>query len=450
MAQKLSNLPIGAKIKFGKHQIASETALPIIWVVGAKNHTGYPTNSVTLITEKVIDVRPYDAAETGAQDGNCNYALSNINQWLNSSAAAGSWYTAAHTTDAAPSYRSRPGFLYNFTEYDRSLILPTTLTIPNASSISPKVFLLSLQESRGSSPVNDGSIRLAYFDGNALTATMTESTFNAYSGVSGFGNIAKSVVYWTRTFSGTYAYAITATADSIGYAPSSTFIGVRPALNLSATTKISDTTDSDGCYTIVVNKVPAISGTNTNLGTKSAGFSHSYSITEGDSEAVTVTEEIDNTSIRSYVATLGSTNTFAVTGNTWLKLSNGTHTLKITATDGWDTATRTITFTKSVNKLVVQRTTPMEASKRPSQIIVSLVKTIPYNAKLTVEVCNNGFDASPMWETLDTSSIYSGLAHEFENEVCTAGKWGVNIKVTVDRNGADGACFITEIGGNFE
>ena len=40
MAQLLSNLPIGAKVKFGKHSINGETALPITWVVVAKNHTG--------------------------------------------------------------------------------------------------------------------------------------------------------------------------------------------------------------------------------------------------------------------------------------------------------------------------------------------------------------------------------------------------------------------------
>ena len=462
MAQKLSNLAIGAKIKLGKHQLNSETALPIIWVVADKNHSGYPANSVTLITQKLIDIRSYDGKEPNTStSGNPDYALSNINQWLNSSASAGKWYSATHANDTPPNasttingggYEARPGFLYNFTENERLALLPTTLQLGNATTntTTSKVFLPSEREILGTGSVEDGSSRFAYFVSNPVTCTFTEQAFINTTSTVKPETVSETWRYLTRSFNSTSVRCISATSGAEQTDPRASAGGLRPVVNLSATAKISNTTDSDGCYTLIVNNLPSISGTTSDLGTKSVGFSHSYSISDGDNEAVTVTEYIDNTSIRSYVATLGSTNTFAVTGNTWLKLSNGTHTLKITATDGWDTATRTITFVKSVNKLVVQRTTPMGASKRPSQIVVSLVKTIPYNAKLTVEVCNNGFDASPVWETLDTSSIYSGLAHEFDNEVCTAGKWGVNIRVTVDRNGGEGACYISEIGGNFE
>jgi hypothetical protein len=149
------------------------------------------------------------------------------------------------------------------------------------------------------------------------------------------------------------------------------------------------------------------------------------------------------------VATLGSTNTFAVTGSTWLKLANGIHTLKITATDGVDEATRTFTFTKSVNTLVVQRNTPLASANKPSRLVVTVVKSMPPEATLKVEACNNGFDSTPAWEDV-TSSITSGQSHVFANTAKTADKWGVNIRVTINRNGGAGACYITEIGGNFE
>ncbi len=51
MSQLLSNLPTGAKVKFGKFQVNSETAQPIVWTVVAKNHQctpAYPTNAITL------------------------------------------------------------------------------------------------------------------------------------------------------------------------------------------------------------------------------------------------------------------------------------------------------------------------------------------------------------------------------------------------------------------
>ena len=197
------------------------------------------------------------------------------------------------------------------------------------------------------------------------------------------------------------------------------------------------------------NNSPIISGTNTDLGIKTSGFTQTYNVKDADNETVTVKEYVDNVEIRSYVATLGATNTIALTGNTWLKLANGIHTIKVVATDGFDTDTRVITFTKTVNTLVVQRNTPIESSVKPTRLIATVVKTIPYPAIFKAYACNNGFDASPTWEDI-TSEVLSGSVHVFSNTVNTAGKWGVNIKVTVDRNGADGACFITEIGGNFE
>ena len=48
MAQKLSNLPLKSKVKFGKLY-----SKPIVWLVADKNHNGYPSNSVTLVSEKI-------------------------------------------------------------------------------------------------------------------------------------------------------------------------------------------------------------------------------------------------------------------------------------------------------------------------------------------------------------------------------------------------------------
>lgn len=197
------------------------------------------------------------------------------------------------------------------------------------------------------------------------------------------------------------------------------------------------------------NNLPIISGANSDLGVKNVEFSQTYTVTDADNAPVTVTEYIDNVKIRSYVVTLGATNTFAITGNTWQKLANGIHTLKITATDGIDTATRVFTFVKTVNTLVVKRATPMSSSTKPSRLVVTVVKNIPPEAIFKVEACNNGFDAAPAWEDI-TSSITRGQTHTFANTVKTAENWGVNIRVTVNRNGGEGACYITEIGGNFE
>lgn len=470
MAQLLSNLPIGAKIKLGKHQINKETALPIIWVVADKNHSGYPSNSVTLITEKVIDMRAYDAQEWNSNNelfvsyGNIDYALSNINQWLNSESGASAWYTKQHTDDNAPNnsstiygteYYDRPGFLYNFTVAERQSLLPTTLAnqrnLATLGSLVAKVFLPSAWETIGTFSVSDGSTKLKYFESYSpqafptqqlVTNTLADSDRKPTS-------ISEYWAYWTRN---TYMSDIACVGKTSAVSSSSAYkgnVGVRPCVNLTYNTKMSDTVDSDGCYTILTNTIPTISGSNSNLGTKSSTFSQTYSVADADSDPVTVTEYIDNVVVRSYVATLGATNTASITGETWLKLANGIHTIKIVATDGFSEATRTYTFTKSVNKLVVQRAVPIESSTQPKSIRVTVVKNIPGEAIFKVEACNNGYDTSPTWEDI-TDRVISGRIYDFTNTTKTASKWGVNIRVTVDRNGAEGACYITEIGGNWE
>ena len=473
MGQLLSNLPIGAKVKFGKHQINTETAQPIIWIVADKNHAGYPANSVTLITEKVIDLRAWDAKEKNSNDstyvqyGNPSYDESNINQWLNSDGEAGKWYTASHYSDAAPTtsttsggtgYDTRPGFLYNFTSAEKLALLSTTLVSQRgndiASTVVSKVFLPSVWEILGTHTYADGSSLFAGSTSSTARALVTQQLVTNTLCTSSTKPTSSST-YWKYSTRSTYSgYNIVTVADdgTAGFAtPHDGTVGLRPCVNLTYNIKMSDTVDTDGCYTILTNTVPTIDGANGDLGQKDVAFTKTYTVDDADSDPITVTEYIDNVAIRSYVATLKATNTFSVASTTWLKLTNGSHTLKIVASDGFSESVRTYTFVKKVNSLVVQRTTPIASATQPKSIIVSVVKNIPTEATFKVEACNNGFDAAKdvVWDDI-TFEVINGEIHDFTNTVKTAGQWGVNVRVTVNRNGAEGACYITEIGGNFE
>jgi hypothetical protein len=44
---------------------------------------------------------------------------------------------------------------------------------------------------------------------------------------------------------------------------------------------------------VIHNQPPAISGQNADLGTKREGFSHAYTVTDPDGDAVTVVEAVD-------------------------------------------------------------------------------------------------------------------------------------------------------------
>ena len=179
MAQLLSNLPIGAKVKFGKHSVNGETAQQIIWLIVARNHTGYPSNSVTMLTERIIDLRALDAAEPNSNDsgrwdaGNNLYSISNLDQWLNSDAI--SWYTQSHPADQEPispyvtdgtPYVDRPGFLSNFTPTERDAILSTSITVAapinTTENLTRRVFLPSITEVGRELPIKDG-VAWGYF-----------------------------------------------------------------------------------------------------------------------------------------------------------------------------------------------------------------------------------------------------------------------------------------------
>ena len=581
MAQSLSNLAVGAKVKFGKYSVNGETAQDLVWIIAAKAHSctpAYPTNSITLLAEKILDLRCFDAKEPNSSDsnrksyGNNRYSVSNIDQWLNKDSAANSWYVAAHSTDQSPNtsdycggygtqYAARPGFLNAFSTEEKNAIQTTTIRVVKPSvdggsyeDISRKLFLPSTTEVglANENSTAEGKVWAYFSNGGSRDCTMSTQGYNNTPSSSKPSSATTAWYWWLRTPYYSYSYLarfVYTDGTLYGYGACNGSHGVRPAFNLLSTLSVSDTTDSDGCYTfvwnsapsaptslnvpttvyggksntiswssvtdpdgdtvtyvlecayngsssysqiysgtartynhtvtygqtsiryrvkavdsqsaasayttsasktIVNNQAPVISGSDGNLGTKTTGFSQTYTITDADGDTVSVIEKIDGEQLRSYTATLGATNTFAVTAETWLKQTNGTHTMTITASDGFgNSATRTYTFTKNVTSFSIMNSTPMESDSMPTRITVTVNRNIPAEADFLVEVCNNGFDDSPTWEDA-TSSVTGGLVHIFENTTKTADSWGVLIRVTVNRNDGEGDCYVNSIGGNFE
>ena len=564
MAQILSNLPIGAKIKFGKHSINGETAQDIIWTIVAKNHTGYPSNSVTLLTSRIIDLRAYDAKEPNSnidgrvKYGNSEYDLSNIDQWLNKSATA--WFEKTHTYDQAPAaqyvtggteYDGRPGFLSNFTESEIADILSTSITFTGPGyirSATRKIFLPSAAE-LGYTGWEDGT-SWGYFDSSnwseraaMITAQCRQNTKAVISDTS--ENLVWQWGLRSAISSSRYELMAVKTDGKMTYVTANDgTLGIRPAMNLSSSQKVSDTTDSDGCYTVIYNTAPhnplitipstiyagkpfvikmaaeddegdvlsielqrstyannfvtiysgewqdsitdtvpldttlvryrfraidtegeasgwaevspitivnnhapVISVPSGNITITNNKVDFTYTVSDADNDTITITEMVNDQTIRSYTATGSRQSSFVFDT---LKLPNGTHTITITATDSIDTTTKTLSFVKSVSSLMVQNDPPYRAIEMPTRIKVSVTRNIPEMAVFKVEVCNNAYDSTTVWEDA-TSSVISGLNHIFTNTKKESGKdWGVRIRVTVDRNGGSGACYVSAIGGNFE
>jgi hypothetical protein len=246
---------------------------------------------------------------------------------------------------------------------------------------------------------------------------------------------------WTQIYSGaarTYTDTVAAGNTSVAYR-----VKAYDAVGAESAYQTSDT------RTVTNNTPPAISGSDSSLGAKTGAFTQSYTITD-TTGTITAVEKIDGAQKRSYAATSGAAQTFNVTADDWIKLSNGSHTLAITATDSYGAeTTRTYTFTKSVTTIDARLTTPLVADAMPTKALLNVARQIPSGATFAAYICNNGNDASPTWEDC-TNAVINGSKFFFTNTTKTASAWGVNVKITVNRGTATGSCYISSIGGNFE
>jgi hypothetical protein len=188
---------------------------------------------------------------------------------------------------------------------------------------------------------------------------------------------------------------------------------------------------------------------NQNLGTKTSGFTVSYSVNDEDAaDSVTVTEKMDGVVKRTFTATKSQNNSFAVTGEYFMKLLNGNHTMVIEASDGKETTTLTLTFAKKVVKAVITLETPMDADAKISICAITVTGHIPTDADYTVEVTNNAKDDSPVWEDC-TQECKNGNNYLFQNETAANG-FAFNFRVTAERGDSDEGGYITSIQGGFQ
>lgn len=365
----LSSLPIGAKIKV-PHSVMGN----VIFLKADQNHTGYPENSTTLITDELILLRAFDAQEPNNTNsarrnyGNNRYSVSNIDHWLNSTASAGQWYSPQHATDQSPNstnvvtknpYDTDAGFLNGFDEQFISAIQDTTITVARNTktdgggydTLTRKVFLPSKAElfNQAENSIMEGSL-LQYFQAN--TDSIRIAKISTYAAEDNNNKGSSSVTagtanwYWMRTPNSSESYYVrnVNSSGSLGeHGANNGYDGVRPLCNLNSETPVSDQPDSDGYYSLL----------------------------------------------------LGATGEIELTYN----------------------VKETATMPTAVN------------------VELDLVKT--FGCSTTVEICNNGNDTVPVWEDISTV-VKSGVNHIFANKTKTADKWKVIIKIHIVRNATVG------------
>ena len=291
MAQPITNLSVGDKIKYGTYQVEGSTVEPVIRMIIGFNHYKDELNPdipdhVTVIPWKIQDLRGFDAKEPSNADsnrqqyGNNRYKDSNIRQWLNSGGPAGSWWSATHGADAAPAdagmsqptgYDDIPGYLSNFTANELSKILDTTIRVVKntvtdgggSETVVDKVFLLSTTEV-GLGNENDIA------EGTPFTIFNSDASRISYATAQCIANTLSSSkpaddstgwYWWLRTpnagnsRSARHVYSGGTLNHNYAYYGIS---GVRPALNLASDILVSDLPDEDGAYTVVWNQQPVV------------------------------------------------------------------------------------------------------------------------------------------------------------------------------------------------
>ena len=310
-----------------------------------------------------------------------------------------------------------------------------------SSGLSAKIFLLSSYEvgfsTSDSSYIPIDGAKLSYFETGTGTSAKNKRIANLNGSAEG---------WWLRSPS-TYDTTSVGVGRYDGDYGNSNFynsLGVRPALIF----PVNLTVDDDG--NVTTNNVPTITVDKTgDLGTLDSGFSCVYSVDDADeSDSVSVTLDLDDTTIKTFAATKNKQETYSLTGNEWLKTTNGSHTFNIVASDSKDSVTNTITFTRNLTELTATLSSPFSADDRISACALNVEGSIPADAVCKYEVTNNALDTEPVWEDC-TKKSQAGFSYVFTNKTAENG-FAFNFRVTISRGASGSGGYISSISGGFE
>ena len=176
-SQDKTEVAIGDVFSYGRIDLTGDSEENLNWMVLDIDEN---EKTVLCIAENVVAFFPYDGAESGmrgssgdlyyneseAQNytdeqlvqfwGSSDWESANIRSWLNSEEAIVTYVGTKPSTDTTSlyenGYETQPGFLYSFTEEEKSRLVPTLVETENADGqwieTEDRVFLLSLSEAK--------------------------------------------------------------------------------------------------------------------------------------------------------------------------------------------------------------------------------------------------------------------------------------------------------------
>lgn len=199
------------------------------------------------------------------------------------------------------------------------------------------------------------------------------------------------------------------------------------------------------------NLAPTISGNDKDMGVVNDKFEYVFSISDVEKDTIYYSTYLDNKLLSKQVEAVdGKKYATVIEGMDMIKLEPGKHTFKIVAVDAQGSKSeRIITFSRDVQTLIMMLKEPFATDVQSKRVLVAPGWDVAKGAECRVEVCNNGFDRNPTWEDA-TAMTELNKAYVFQNDRKTATKWGVNIRLMIERKAAKTNSYITGIGGAFE
>lgn len=289
----LDKVAIGDLIMFGTYEPSGYTTKnedsDLTWIIVEIDKN---SNQVVLLSEKILDMKPFDVAESGVFDkdnagnsydrnikdnytfkqmiefrGNSDWEASNIRTWLNSDAARVTYLdqepSKRATDEEVNSYELQAGFLYGFTKEEKAMlrerVIKTTLNAVQAEKDGKEAFVISsdsITESYDFSSYDtkttkdkvfllslDEVQKYLYNNNLLIFAEPTQSAIDSDKSSYYKSYLAYNTKYcpWLlRTPYGASAHQILAvsagisnTADIWNFSAASCGIGVRPAITIS-------------------------------------------------------------------------------------------------------------------------------------------------------------------------------------------------------------------------
>lgn len=396
----------------GSESITRKVRLLTETEVGLGNENGVAEGTVWSYFNSAARRQAYPTAEAVSKSEYTSSSLSATQYWyywLATPHAGHAYYARYVYSDGSLSYNHA---YYGYRGVRPALFLAPDTLVSDSTDTDGAYIIQWNQPPTTPSSISHGTPRA----GQNLTISTGGSTDPE-------GN-AINYVYERRVDSGAYVQIGITTAKSIAdTVPTS-------GTNYQVRVKAVDSYGAESAYktgsatAISYNTAPVISGSDQNVGAKTAPFTHAYTVTDAEaaSQTLTVTETVTNgaetITLRTYAATSGRQNTADLSG-VWLRLLAGTHVLKIYVTDGnGGSATRQITFSRTVTRIAASRAISTDA--KVTKCFLSLYPSDrPADAALHCEVTNNPFDASPVWE--DVSQKIGRFVHTFTNTAVANG-----------------------------